>query len=595
MSEKRRVVGYARVSTDKEEQEKSLDNQITFFQRELEKNKNYRFIKINHEGLCKSGVYYDEGISGTKLSRPGFDQLLLDAGLKPIIDADTDKVTTAYKIVSKPKFEMIYVKDTSRFSRNTSINDILQTLKNNGVYVYFLELNKSTERSEDMTVIQLFFSLAERESRDKSRKVKFGYEEGTRNGKIYVGGRIIGYDYIAKENRLVANSDADLVRLVFDLYTEEGLGHQLICNRLAEMGYFNSKGNKYTRSTISRMLENEKYTGITNTGRYTKPDLFSHKQIERDYDDVLRVQAREAQKQLLEQGIEKIEPIISVEQFQKAKQIRESNMIKNGVTKTYHGTTVYAQKIKCGCCGTFYTAQSRKYNKETKSYIRYYACGHRFAYDEYNGVPKCNNPSIREDKLDKFINSEQFYRYRLSAITELLEMSDLYISRISEFIDRNNEVQIKELQKHVSALEKKRDRLVDLYSDGAFDKETLKEKNRIITEQISEYTNRINELSEGNEAIYHKIEEVNELTKEARIEYKNITKYIETQSYPNIDRRALLRDVDYITVEETGRINFVFKTTSAIQITVLRLGEDLEKYAELEEIGWEKELELVEV
>ena len=578
-----RVVAYARVSTNEEDQKLSIANQKTYFQRELEKSENSKFVKIDIPNLCDGGVYYDEGVSGTKLKRRGFDRMLLDAGLKPIVDADTDRATTTYKVAKKSLFDIIYVKDTTRFARNVNVNSILQSLKDNQVYVYFVELGKSTKSNEDMTFIQLFFSFAERESRDKSRKVKFGYEEGVRQGKIYMGGKIIGYDYDKKTNTLKANpEEAKLVKLIFDLYTEDGLGHQMICNKLAELGYFNAKGNKYTRSTISRILENEKYTGITNAGRYTKDDLFS-KRHERDYNDPLRQDARKAQQDLIAQGIVKIEPIISIEQFKKAEEIRNSNRIANGISCTYNGITDYARKIKCGHCGAWYISQSRKYCKEANSMIRYYGCCHRTAFDEYNGIPKCNNPSVREDKLDLLINSEKYYRQRLQAVESLIEMVEYYLVAVKKYIDYDTESEIEKLSSSMNSMKVKRSRLMDLYRDGIYDRAELAKKTMELTEEINKLSNRVAELSEGNSAIYRKIEQLDELRTEARNEYKSIQNYIERKQYPSANRRALLRDIDYITIDENGRAYFKFKSVTSIQECILRLGEDLEMYNDLDE------------
>ena len=368
--EKRRAVAYCRVSTDKEEQKTSINSQRIELRRMCERN-NWTMPPITVSGVADSGVYYDVGTSGTKLSRPAFDRLLLDAGLRPVVDAYTDKKTTTYKVEKKSKFDLIVVKDASRFSRNVSINSILQTLKENSVFVYFCDLNMSTEVNEHWSIIQQFFIFAEGESRRKSQAVSWGYEAGIKQGKIYFGGKMFGYDYDKKNNRLVINPDeAKVIRRVFDMYTEERLGQWRICNALADEGIytkrFDDKGKpiKYGRSTIKRWLQNEKYCGITTSGRYHKVDLFSGKKIERDYNDSLRKEARKAQKELEERGIVKIEPIISVEQFRKAQRITAENSELYSVKKEWHGTTDYSKKVVCGCCGAYYRASGRKAYKK---------------------------------------------------------------------------------------------------------------------------------------------------------------------------------------------------------------------------------------
>ena len=67
MQEKLRVAAYARVSTDKDDQTNSLENQRTYF-------KNYI---LAHENWQLVDVYYDEGITGTQTKkRQGFRHMI---------------------------------------------------------------------------------------------------------------------------------------------------------------------------------------------------------------------------------------------------------------------------------------------------------------------------------------------------------------------------------------------------------------------------------------------------------------------------------------------------------------------------------------
>lgn len=593
----KKCVAYARVSTDKKDQQNSLQNQKTYFQRELERNNDIRLVHMNISGLCEDGVYYDEGRSGTKLHRPAFDKMLEDAGLQAVIDADSEKKTTAYKIVRKPKFDYIFVKDTTRFARNIVAIDVLRTLKENNVFVRFLDIGKTTENDADMTYIGIFLQFAEQESTDRSRKVHFGYAESIRQGKIYTGGRkLIGYDLDEKTNCLIINEkEAELVRLVFDLYTEEGLGQQLICNKLAELGYFNLNGNKYTRSTIGRMLCNEKYRGESNSGRYEYKGysgLFTHQpKTMRNYDDELRQQARDAQQKLLEQGIVKIPAIISEEQFEKAQRITESNRKAYNNNCTYHGTTDYKRKIKCGCCGAWYTAGCKKYMPTIKAVNRYYSCKHRTTYDEANGIPKCNNPSIKENELDTFLNSNAYYNHRMQSVISLLEMADFAKRRLGQFINADNTKAVENIDNDILSITEKRKRLLALYADGIYSKQELDELTSDYTQQIDDLKAKREQLAKGNEEIEKQVAEIDVLCKEGRKELQELKHIIETEDYPKKTRKELLRDVDYITIDKTGKPHITFKSTSAMHDTTLMLGQLIENLNEADEAGWKEEMQ----
>ena len=584
MKKKKRVVAYARVSTNKNDQKNSFEAQQSYFQRELSKNSEYTLVILPTN---TDGIYADRGWSGTKLVRPALDRMLQDAGLKQVVSEETGKKTDKYEIIGKPKFDIIFVKDTSRFARNVSADDLLKTLRQNGVIVHFLDIRRTTENLNDITAIQIFLSLGESESSRKSDSVKFGYKEGARKGNVYMGGAIIGYDYIKKDNDrpyetniLKANKDADLVRLVFDLYTEEGLGHQQICNELAKRGYFNSKGNKYTRSTISRMLANEKYIGVNTAGRYTYGDLFNKKQVEIDYNDEVRVKAREATQRLADEGIvQRIEPIISREQFEKAQQIREQHRKAFNNDCTYHGITDFARKIKCGKCGAWYTAQSRKYCIEAKEMIRYYACSHRFAYDEANGVPKCNNPSIREDKLDELLNSAYYYENRLNSIEEILGAGEVCLQALEEAIQADNDELVKDLDKQIEELTAEKDRLIPLYAKGIYSEEQLEQTTNEYNIHINTLSGKRSQLAKGNDEIRADITMVKELMQAATEEEATVRKALKTGKFPKRTRKEQLKDIDYISVDIFGTPTIIFKSLNEMEKTIAYLDHITSTYA----------------
>ena len=592
---KKRAVAYCRVSTDKEEQKTSIKSQRIELKRMCENNGWY-MPRITVKGLADDGVYYDEGTSGTKLSRPAFDRLLIDAGLTPVIDADTEKKTTAYKVDKAPKFDLIVVKDASRFSRNVSINSILQTLKDNGVFVYFCDLNMTTEINENWSMIQQYFIFAESESRRKSTAVSWGYQAGVKQGKIYFGGKMIGYDYDSKNNRLVVNEEeAKLVRRVFDMYTEEGLGQYRICSALADEGFFTTSKTgekvKYGRSTIKRMLQNEKYCGITNSGRYHKIDLFSGKKIVRDYNDPLRVQARKAQKELEEQGIIKIEPIITVEQYEKAQAINARNAEMYRLSGEWHGTTDYAKKVVCGCCGAFYRASGRKaYKRYGNEKIARYVCKHSITYDEAHGVPKCENPAILEPELDKTLFGRSYWVNRRNNIEDLINTGEYYITVLKRAINADNAQAVKDIDGQITEIAKKRERLLDLYADGIYSKDELAKRTTNYTDQISELTAKKEQLAKGNDGIAKDIEQIIEMVEAAKSDQKEVETILKSKKYPKKTRRELLRDVESITIDAQGKAHITFKTLENIKNTILGMGIMIESYAEAEETGWEEEL-----
>ena len=143
---KRKTAGYARVSTDSEEQLTSYEAQVDYYTSYIQSRPEWEFVK----------VYTDEGISATDTRhRDGFNEMIKDA-----LDG---------------KIDLIVTKSVSRFARNTV--DSLSTvrkLKEKGVEVYFQKENIFTFDSKGELLITIMSSLAQEESRSISENVTWG-------------------------------------------------------------------------------------------------------------------------------------------------------------------------------------------------------------------------------------------------------------------------------------------------------------------------------------------------------------------------------------------------------------------------------------
>lgn len=183
-----KVCAYCRVSTKEDEQLDSYNNQIRFFEREFGERAGYELVEI----------YRDRGTSGTKLSRPGFDKMILDAGIdKRHIDGDL------YRIIDKPKFNRILVKNASRFARNVSADMLLKTLKKNGVFVDFVSSGVSTENNDENIIVNIYLAIAEGESREKSERVRFGIKEGIKRGSTKPVQPLFRFFHAAEFSRVI--------------------------------------------------------------------------------------------------------------------------------------------------------------------------------------------------------------------------------------------------------------------------------------------------------------------------------------------------------------------------------------------------------
>lgn len=181
--QKLRVAAYARVSTDSDEQLVSLKTQ---------KNHYERYIKARPEWEY-AGLYYDEGVTGTKLAkRDGLLRLL----------ADCDKGMIDY----------IIVKSISRFSRNTVDSiEIVRKLCQDGIYIYFEKEKIDTGKMEGELLLSILSSLAESESRSISDNETWSIQKRFMNGSFKIGYPQYGYKNV-KGEMIIEPEKAEIVR-----------------------------------------------------------------------------------------------------------------------------------------------------------------------------------------------------------------------------------------------------------------------------------------------------------------------------------------------------------------------------------------------
>lgn len=155
---KRRVAGYARVSTDHEDQQSSYDAQVDYYTNYIKNRSDWKFVE----------VYTDEGISATNTKkRAGFNRMIKDA-----LDG---------------KIDLIVTKSVSRFARNTvdSLSTI-RKLKEHGTEVYFEKESIWTFDSKGELLITIMSSLAQEESRSISENCTWGQRKRFADGKVTI-------------------------------------------------------------------------------------------------------------------------------------------------------------------------------------------------------------------------------------------------------------------------------------------------------------------------------------------------------------------------------------------------------------------------
>ena len=349
-SVKRRTAGYARVSTNKEEQQTSYEAQVDYYTKFIQERSDWEFIT----------VYTDEGISATSTKkRDGFNQMIQDA-----LDG---------------KLDLIVTKSVSRFARNTVDSlTAVRKLKEKGIEIYFEEQNIWTLDSKGELLITIMSSLAQEESRSLSENTTWGQRKRFSDGKVSLPySRFLGYDRGDDGLPQVNEQEAEVVQHIYRLFLE-GKTPGGIASILTEEGIPTPGGKqKWMQGTVRSILQNEKYAGNALLQKKYTVDFLTKKQ-------------KINEGEIPQYFVENSHPaIVSPEVFDMVQQEMKRRL---GNPNRHSGVGFFASKIVCGDCSAYYGA---KVWHSTDKYRRtIWQCNSKFK-DKH----KCATPHFTEDEI----------------------------------------------------------------------------------------------------------------------------------------------------------------------------------------------------
>lgn len=380
-SQKRRVAAYARVSTDKEEQESSFDAQVSYYTQKIQANPQWIFVE----------VYADEGITGTSMKkRDGFNRMIEDA--------------------LAGKIDLILTKSVSRFARNTV--DSLTTvrkLKDKGVEVYFEKENIYTLDSKGELLITIMSSLAQEEARSISENTAWGRRKQFADGKYSLAySTFLGYDKGPNGELVINEDEAPIIRRIYDEYLA-GLSPYTIAKKLTADG-IETPAHKtvWQPSTVQSILTNEKYYGAATLQKTVVVDFLTKK-------------VRPNRGELPSYHIsDDHEAIVAPEKFRTVQEEMDRRKKAGGKAQS---VSVFSGRIVCGDCGGFYGRKIWHSNTGNASW--HWHCNNKFLKRKYCETPTLKEESLQETFVDVFNGLikrkkeiEENYRVCLDAITD---------------------------------------------------------------------------------------------------------------------------------------------------------------------------------
>lgn len=346
---KRKVAGYARVSTDHEDQVSSYTAQVDYYTKYIKERKDWEF----------AGMYTDEGVTGTSTKkREGFTRMIKDA-----LDG---------------KIQLIITKSVSRFARNTV--DCLTTirkLKASGVEVYFEKEGIWTLDSAGELLITVLSSISQEEARSISENTTWGHRKRFADGKVSVPfKRFLGYDRGEDGNLVINPEQAKTVKLIYKLFLT-GLSYKAICRELMARGIKSPAGkDNWNAGAVKSILTNEKMKGDALLQKQFTVDCLTkkHKKNEGEIPQYYVTGNHEA--------------IIPPATFD----LVQAEIERRKAGKRYSGVTIFSNRIKCGECGHWYGSKVWHSNNKYRRVI--YQCNHKF-----DGEKKCSTPHLVEEEI----------------------------------------------------------------------------------------------------------------------------------------------------------------------------------------------------
>lgn len=428
------VAAYCRVSTEKEDQLHSLQAQQEFFQQYAARC-GYHLVEL----------YTDEGISGTRLNRRlGFQRMMADA--------------------ERGRFSKVFVKDVSRLARN--VVDFLQSirrLKALGIDCQFITSNMSINDGE--LTLTIMAAVAQEESANISKRIKFGKAKNAAAGRV--PNVIYGYDKVPGEyfTLHINEAEAQVVRKIFHLYVEQGMGEKRIARLLNDQNIPTKRGCRWQQESVSRLLRHRLYAGEVVNGMESVRDFLTG-QREKHPQQQWQVMARPEL------------AIISPELFQQAQQLLQQRCLPHLAQEKPRGKYPFSTLIRCGACGYQFRRITRTYRN---TYHRWVCSGRNIMGKEHCANAIALDEGMLQQELCRWLGDQIRHPQRLLAQTKKLLCE----------MENPQQDQTQKLAAQMQKLQQLREKQLHMFEMDVISSKQLQQRVAQLDVQLQQYRERM--------------------------------------------------------------------------------------------------------
>lgn len=441
------VGGYLRISTAKDSQKTSIENQKKYIKEWAEFNKHH-IVRFYTD--IKSGAY-------TYL-RNEMRELRED--------------------IKNGKVKGIITKEISRTSRD--IMDILElkrSLADYGAFLISIKEGYDSRTDDDEFLLVIHAGLAQKERKTTSSRVKITQMIKAKEGKTNVPSPAYGYKLTADKQYLEIDTEkAKVYRQIVDKFLE-GWGQLKINQWLNEQGFTTKRGGKWNTNSVKVILTNPVYLGVTIYNATTQV---------RDSQGKCRRVVRPQEEWIIRENTH--EPLISKEKYDRIQEMIHERKERDTKEWSCEKKYLLSGLLFCDVCkGKVFGCKTVRKNVKSDPYVFY-------SYVDQNRYGMCNTKT-------KYWNMQKVDSLIMEAIKKFFSDKKLLEERIRAKQYLYNEDPVDERDKREKLMEE-----LNKVNHSIRRQQEAYENDAV---SIEEYKNRLNELRDQKKDINLKIQKSN--------------------------------------------------------------------------------------
>jgi site-specific DNA recombinase len=351
------------------------------------------------------------------------------------------------------KFSMVLVAKLDRFMRNTRrLHEWLEYLHGCGVGFTALDYpDLAITTASGGLILAILGAVAEFESRRIGERVTSARVELKKNGRWSAGRPVYGYQWNKKARKFeVVDSEAKVIRLIYDRYLNGNIGIVQIAAELNEAGYRRRpRRNNHRSEAVPAIWHAECVWDVLRTRAYTGQDDHYH------YPAIIGADTYDAAQRKLQTA---------------------RKVLRNPGQWLLQGYSV------CGLCGRSLTPKSRRNGRHK------YVCLGRHSISHVDGSDYCALPTCHAATLDDVV--WKHFSEAASNSDVLRKSIELALAQLEEKQKRLGDASA--IENELAELQERKQRIWDNHADGGMPKERMLAQIRQVEAKEKDLQQRLN-------------------------------------------------------------------------------------------------------